>query len=56
VTNAAGQNAGMRRRRGVLHNVARLDRLPPEGFRIIALPMKIRGGSGGPLRTVAILE
>ena len=37
-------------------NVAHLDRLPPEGFRVIALPMKIRGGSGGPLRIVAVLE
>jgi len=37
-------------------NVAHLDRLPPEGFRVIALPMKIEGGSGGPLRIVAILE
>ena len=37
-------------------NVANLDRLPPAGFRVVALPMKIRGGSGGPLRIVAILE
>jgi kynurenine formamidase len=36
-------------------NLARLDTLPPRGFRIIALPMKIRGGSGGPLRIVAIV-
>jgi kynurenine formamidase len=37
-------------------NVANLDRLPPEGFSVIALPMKIKGGSGGPLRIVAILN
>ena len=37
-------------------NVARLDRLPMTGFRVIALPMKIRGGSGAPLRIVAILK
>jgi kynurenine formamidase len=36
-------------------NVANLDRLPETGFHVIALPMKIRGGSGGPLRIVAIL-
>jgi kynurenine formamidase len=36
-----------------LENVARLDQLPPRGFEVIALPMKIRGGSGGPLRVVA---
>jgi kynurenine formamidase len=37
-------------------NVANLDRLPPKGFSVIALPMKIKGGSGGPLRIVAILN
>jgi kynurenine formamidase len=36
-------------------NVAHLDRLPAQGFYIIALPMKIEGGSGGPLRIVALL-
>jgi kynurenine formamidase len=36
-------------------NLANLDRLPPKGFTVIALPMKIAGGSGGPLRAVAIL-
>jgi kynurenine formamidase len=34
-------------------NVANLDRLPPKGFVVAALPMKIRGGTGGPLRVVA---
>jgi kynurenine formamidase len=32
-----------------------LERLPPTGAHLIALPMKIRGGSGGPLRAIAIL-
>jgi kynurenine formamidase len=43
--------------RGVpaFENVANLDALPPRGFTVVALPMKIRGGSGGPLRIVAIL-
>lgn len=36
-------------------NLAHLDRLPPQGFHVIALPMKIEGGSGGPARIVAIL-
>ena len=36
-------------------NVANLDQLPAKGFSVIALPMKIKGGSGGPLRIVAIL-
>ncbi len=35
-------------------NVANLDRLPLKGFSVIALPMKIKGGSGGPLRIVAV--
>ena len=37
-------------------NVANLERLPAKGFSVIALPMKIRGGSGGPLRIVALLD
>jgi kynurenine formamidase len=36
-------------------NVANLYLLPAKGFSVIALPMKIKGGSGGPLRIVAIL-
>ena len=36
-------------------NVASLNRLPVRGFTIVALPMKIKGGSGGPLRIVAIV-
>ncbi len=38
-----------------LENVSHLDRLPATGATVIALPMKIRGGSGGPVRIVAIL-
>jgi kynurenine formamidase len=37
-------------------NVANLDQLPVKNFSVIALPMKIKGGSGGPLRIVAILS
>ena len=36
-------------------NVANLDKLPVTGAFVIALPMKIGGGSGGPLRIVALL-
>ena len=36
-------------------NVANLDQLPAKGFSVIALPMKIKNGSGGPLRIVALL-
>jgi kynurenine formamidase len=38
-----------------LENLTNLDRLPPRGALVIALPMKIEGGSGGPLRAVAIV-
>jgi kynurenine formamidase len=36
-------------------NLAHLDHLPATGAVLLALPMKIAGGSGGPLRAVAIL-
>jgi kynurenine formamidase len=36
-------------------NLTRLEQLPARGFAVIALPMKIRGGSGAPLRAVALL-
>jgi kynurenine formamidase len=36
-------------------NLTGLERLPPRGALVIALPMKITGGSGAPLRAVAIL-
>jgi kynurenine formamidase len=39
----------------VFENLTNLDRLPATGAAIIALPMKIRGGSGAPLRAVAIV-
>lgn len=36
-------------------NVANLDKVPAKGAHIIALPMKIKGGSGAPLRIIAFL-
>jgi kynurenine formamidase len=36
-------------------NLANLDQLPAIGSRVVALPMKIRGGSGAPLRAIAII-
>lgn len=36
-------------------NLANLDRLPASGFSVVALPMKIGKGSGGPLRIVALV-
>ena len=36
-------------------NLTSLDRLPARGAVVIALPMKIEGGSGGPLRAIALV-
>jgi kynurenine formamidase len=38
-----------------LENLAALDALPATGAWVIALPMKIGGGSGGPLRAIALV-
>lgn len=37
-----------------LENLTNLDLLPATGISVIALPMKIAGGSGGPVRVVAM--
>jgi kynurenine formamidase len=39
-----------------LENVANTDRLPANNFRVVAMPMKIGGGSGAPCRVVAVLD
>ncbi|MFD1252468.1 MULTISPECIES: cyclase family protein [Devosia] len=39
-----------------LQCLARLDELPPTGALIIAAPLKILGGSGSPLRVIALVE
>ena len=39
-----------------LENLTNLDQLPPAGAIVIALPMKIEGGSGGPLRAIALVR
>jgi kynurenine formamidase len=36
-------------------NVANLDQLPVKGFTIVALPMSIKDGTGGPLRIIAMM-
>lgn len=36
-------------------NLTALERLPPTGAAVVALPMKIAGGSGAPLRAIAFL-
>lgn len=39
----------------VFENLADLSQLPDRGFEVIALPMKIAGGTGGPLRIIAVV-
>lgn len=39
----------------LLENVAALQELPPRGATVYALPMKIKGGTGGPVRIIAVL-
>jgi len=39
----------------VFENLGDLRDLPDQGFDVIALPMKIAGGTGGPLRVIAVL-
>ena len=40
----------------VFENLSDLRGLPDRGFDVIALPMKIAGGTGGPLRIIAVLR
>jgi kynurenine formamidase len=39
----------------IFENVANLGRLPPKGATLFAIPMKIKGGTGAPLRIFAVL-
>jgi kynurenine formamidase len=39
-----------------LENLTNLDQLPPRDAMVIALPMKIKGGSGAPLRAMATFQ
>lgn len=39
----------------IFENLTNLDLLPLRGAMVVALPMKIGGGSGGPLRAIAIV-
>ena len=38
-----------------MENLTNLNQLPATGAFVIALPMKIEGGSGGPVRVVALV-
>ena len=39
-----------------LENLSNLDILPPTGARIIVAPMKIKGGSGAPVRVFVMID
>jgi kynurenine formamidase len=39
----------------IFENVAAVDRVPAKGATVFAIPMKIKGGSGAPLRIFAVL-
>lgn len=39
-----------------IERLGNLDQLPPRGFRICAFPLKVKNGSAGPARVVAILD
>jgi kynurenine formamidase len=58
-----GQSADFRSHRILMEanipafeNVANLDKLPESGAYVIAMPMKIKNGSGGPLRIIAWIK
>ena len=40
----------------VFENLTNLGKLPLDGFEVIALPMKIEGGTGAPLRIIAMVN
>lgn len=42
--------------RYALENVASLEKLPPRGATVYALPMKIKGGTGAPVRIIALIS
>lgn len=39
-----------------IERLANLDQLPPTGFTVCAFPLKVKGGSAGPARVVALVD
>jgi kynurenine formamidase len=39
-----------------IERLTNLDKLPPKGFTICAFPLKVKGGSAGPARVVALIH
>ncbi|MBW3595670.1 MAG: cyclase family protein [Planctomycetes bacterium] len=47
---------GVQREYCHMERLANLDQLPPTGFTVYAFPLKVKGGSAGPARVVAMVE
>jgi kynurenine formamidase len=52
----AAHYAGTEREFCHMERLANLDKLPPSGFTVCAFPLKVRRGSAGPARVVAMLQ
>lgn len=51
-----GHYAGIEKGYCHIEKLTNLDKLPPYGFKVICLPIKIKGGSAGWIRAVAIID
>lgn len=40
----------------IIENIANADKLPPKGATVIALPLKIEGGTESPIRLIAVMS
>jgi len=52
----AAHFVGVEREYCHMERLANLDALPPNGFTVSAFPIKVKGGSAGPARVVAMLD
>ena len=51
-----GHKAGRHHAYLQMEKMTNLDQLPPFGFKVIALPIKIKGASAGWVRAIALLN
>ena len=52
----AAHYVGVEREFCHMERLAHLDELPPHGFKVCCFPLKVKGGSAGPARVVALVE
>lgn len=52
----AAHYVGVEREFCHLERLCNLDALPPHGFKVCCFPLKVKGGSAGPARVVAMVE